>query len=824
MRFAGKGVKMQSNKVQGNKVQRALKCVVNLTLSVVLVAGLLPTYASAEGAFQGAESLAGTNAVSLEEGESIGEAAQASDSCVAPDEGDVTGADATEDAGAGTGAADGTGASGDDTAGATGAGSASEGGASEGAGAHNTSGVANADKLGVMTDGSLSLNAALSELANKDALTGQDKDQLAGEKDAEENEEELAPLSQEVSAAWPSFRGNNQNNGIVSFDIPTSANEAQLLWCKQFGSSWSDAPSTQLIVDDSLVIMSGTSIYKLDLNTGAVKAQGSLYDGFNWGYTPFAYGEGKIFVSLKSGKVQALDATTLESLWVYSDPLGGQSVSPVVYSDGYVYTGFWNSEKKDANYVCLKAEDEDRTQATEAKAATWSITNAGGYYWAGAVAVGDYLIFGSDDGITAETGGTSMLRCVNKYTGSVISTLSLNGLGDQRSSLCYVPEVGKVFFTTKSGYICSASINASSGQLSNLASSQVRSDSASTSTPVYYKGKLYFGIGAGYEGGEKCRFVVADATTLETIASVQAPGDVKSSALLSTATEDSGYLCFYITYNSEPGGISVVKVKNDCESDDDVVIDDLFDASDYSQYCICSVIASSNGTLYYKNDSCNIFAVGFTDEGREAAANRHAGGTDGEDPFDGGADSDDSDDSDESDDSDDSDDTTGDSGNSGGEAGGDSGNTTGTGGTTKSLGTSKDTTTSTSSTKSSTEKSADESDASADEVVYTAQLTDSDEAAATPINLSAQGQENTSSFPWHIVLIAAALLLVAALVARIVLGTKDKAEAAGAGMAGAEVAGAEVAGAGTAGAVSESGVVQPQSEPQSDAPESDKEA
>ncbi len=109
-------------------------------------------------------------------------------------------------------------------------------------------------------------------------------------------------------------------------------------------------------------------------------------------------------------------------------------------------------------------------------------------------------------------------------------------------------------------------------------------------------------------------------------------------------------------------------------------------------------------------------------------------------------------------------------------------------------------------------------------MVYTAQLTDSDEAAATPISLSAQGQENTSSFPWHIVLIAAALLLVAALVARIVLGTKDKAEAAGAGMAGAEVAGAEVAGAGTAGAVSESGVVQPQSEPQNDAPESDKEA
>ena len=820
MRFAGKSVKVQSIKVQDNKVQRALKCVVNLTLSVVLVAGLLPAYASAESAFQGAESLTGASAASLEEGEVAGEAAQASDSDVVPGEGDATDAGAAD----GADASDGSGASGDeDAAGTTDAGSVSDTGASEGAGTGNTSGATDTNKPGVLPDGTLSLNTALSELANKDAVTDQDKDQLASEKDAEDNEEELAPLSQEVSAAWPSFRGNDKNNGIVNFDIPTNANEAQLLWSKQFGTSWSDAPSTQLIVDDSLVVMSGTSIYKLDLNTGTVKAQGSLYDGFNWGYTPFAYGEGKIFVSLKSGKVQALDATTLESLWVYSDPLGGQSVSPVVYSDGYVYTGFWNSEKRDANYVCLKAEDEDRTQATEAKAATWSITNAGGYYWAGAVAIGDYLIFGSDDGITAETGGTSYLRCVNKETGEVISTLALDGLGDQRSSLCYAPEEGKLFFTTKSGYICSASINATSGQLSNLSSSRVRSDAASTSTPVYYKGKLYFGIGAGYEGGEKCRFVVADAGTLETIASVQAPGDVKSSPLLSTATEDSGYLCFYFTYNSQPGGISVVKVKNDCESDNDVVIDELFDASAYSQYCICSVIASSNGTLYYKNDSCNIIAVGFTDEGRQAAANRHAGGSDGEDPFDGGGDSGDSDDSDDDGEDSGSDDSGSSTGDDGNDNGGDpstndnndtsepekTANTTTTGGTTKSLGTSKDTTTSTSSSKSSTEKSADESDASADEVVYTAQLVDSDEAAATPTSLSAQEQENTNSFPWHIVLIAAALLLVAALVARIVLSAKDKEEAAGAGIVGA---------------TSESGVLQPQSELQNEPFESDKKA
>ncbi len=441
---------------------------------------------------------------------------------------------------------------------------------------------------------------------------------------AEPSEDELAPLTQDVSAEWPNFRGNAYNNGIVNFDLPTSSGESQLLWAKKMGEGWSNAVSTQLIVDGCIVFMANTTIYKVNMSSGAIVAQGTMCDKFNWGYTPFAYGEGKIFVSLASGKVQAFDATTLESLWVYTDPVGGQSVSPVVYSDGYVYTGFWRSEKKDANYVCLKAEDEDRTQATEAKEATWTIVNKGGFYWAGALAAGDYLVFGGDDGTTAETGGTSILRCVNKYKGTVASTLELSGLGDQRSAICYAPELGKIFFTTKSGYICSASFSVSSGQLSDLSPSHVWEGAASTSTPVYYKGKLYFGVGAAFDGGSHCRFVVADASTLQTIGSAEAWGDVKSSPLLSTATEDSGYLSFYFTCNRKPGGIYVAKVNNDCSSNADIEISEVYDAAGCEEYCITSIIASSNGTMYYKNDSGHVFAVGFSSEGRTAAQQRHA--------------------------------------------------------------------------------------------------------------------------------------------------------------------------------------------------------
>lgn len=85
-----------------------------------------------------------------------------------------------------------------------------------------------------------------------------------------------------------------------------------------------------------------------------------------------------VFVGLSGGKVQVFDAKTLESLWVYTDDLGGQPNSTITYKDGYVYTGFWNNETKDANYVCLSVADEDPEDGFEEKTASWTHTQAGG--------------------------------------------------------------------------------------------------------------------------------------------------------------------------------------------------------------------------------------------------------------------------------------------------------------------------------------------------------------------------------------------------------------------------------------------------------------
>lgn len=315
-----------------------------------------------------------------------------------------------------------------------------------------------------------------------------------------------------------------------------------------------------------------------------------------------------IICALSGGKVQAFDAKTLESLWVYTDPKGGQDQVPVIYSDGYVYTGFWNGETQQANFVCLSVTDEDPTKTDEAKTATWFHTQPGGFYWAGAVVVGDAVIIGTDDGESGST-GTSYLYSFDKYTGEVISMLELTGVGDQRSTVAYDAETSRVYFTTKGGYLCRANVNAATGELSGL--KMVNNQAQSTSTPIVYKGKVYYGTGSGISStGSSGNLVVADAETLEMLYAVGLKGYPQCSMLLSTGYEAStGYIYLYSTYNNNPGGISMIKIDPTKDTADGAELIELYDAAGFNEYCICSIICGPDGTLYYKNDSRNILAI-----------------------------------------------------------------------------------------------------------------------------------------------------------------------------------------------------------------------
>lgn len=417
----------------------------------------------------------------------------------------------------------------------------------------------------------------------------------------------------DVDSDWDNFRGSDNNMGITDAMTPSVKEDTTLLWNRKLGSGWMDAPSVQIIADNALIVMVGSKIYKLDLKTGETLKEGTMAGSPSYSYTPPTYAEGMIFVPLGNGTIQAFNAKTLESLWVYKDKLGGQALSPITYSNGYIYTGFWNSETKDAHYVCLSVTDENVKKTDEAKNATWVHTQAGGYYWAGSVAVGSYIIVGSDDGVGSGSSGDSVLTVYDQETGKIVSQLKLEGAGDQRSSIAYDKDSGRIYFTTKGGYLCSAEVNAETGKLSNL--KKVNYNAQSTSTPVVYKGKVYFATGSGITStGSSGNVVVADADTLKMEYAVGLKGYPQCSLLLSTAYEkQTGYIYLYATYNANPGGISMIKVKPDATSAKDAELIELYDAKGFEQYCISSIICDKNGTLYYKNDSGNIFAVGLPD-------------------------------------------------------------------------------------------------------------------------------------------------------------------------------------------------------------------
>ena len=316
---------------------------------------------------------------------------------------------------------------------------------------------------------------------------------------------------------------------------------------------------------------------------------------------------------LNNGTVQAFDAKTLESVWVYKDDIKRQqSLSPIAYSEGCIYTGFWSSEIDDAHFVCISVTDEDPESTNELKTAVWKHRQSGGFYWAGSVVVGDYVLVGTDDG-TRESGGTSYVLSFNKYTGEQVGKTELVGAEDQRSSLAYDASSGRIYFTTKGGYLFRADVDEKTGKISNLKGNKCVEGAQSTSTPVVYKGNVYFGVGAGFGNDERNRFVAADADSLKPVGMVQLLGYPQCSMLLTTAYEDEGYLCFYSTYNTPPGGISLIKVKNDPKSSDDLELIELYDAKGFEEHCISSMICDKDGNLYYKNDSSNVLKVGVPD-------------------------------------------------------------------------------------------------------------------------------------------------------------------------------------------------------------------
>lgn len=421
-----------------------------------------------------------------------------------------------------------------------------------------------------------------------------------------------APASNlpDYSGEWPTFRNSKNNNALTNTVTPDSAATAELKWVKKYGTGWSASTSIPIIVNNNVYFIMGSKIIRADKANGDVLREGTLKGSAGFSTNSLVYAEGMVFAQVGNGVIQAFNADTLESLWV-TEAIGGQTISPITYYNGYIYTGMWRGETNMQNFACFSVTDEDPTNGFETKYATWLMPHMGGYYWVGAYVNDVCAVFGSDDGTSDSNSPTAVLYSVNPVTGSVIDTIN-DVKGDIRC--CVVYDSGRVYFTTKGGYLYSVGLN-SNGTFDHASIKSIQIGSMSTSTPVIYKGRLYVGCsGKGYDwdGDSGSGIAVVDVSggKLDIIYKASTPGYPQAGALVSTAFEAAtGKVYVYTTYNNNPGGIYIIE-DSAGQTEPSANNGNLYvPEKAYQQYCISTICADSEGTLYYKNDSGALIAV-----------------------------------------------------------------------------------------------------------------------------------------------------------------------------------------------------------------------
>ena len=409
----------------------------------------------------------------------------------------------------------------------------------------------------------------------------------------------IAMAGEAVDLEWYNFRNNAENNGVVDKATPNSADTAALKWSGKYGQGWSAAPTPPLILDDYIYVVMSNKIVKIDKKTGNKVAESDeMVSSVGFAMNPITYADGKLFVQVGDGIIQAVDYETLKCVWS-TEKIGGQTVSPISYAKvdgkGYIYTGTWKSSSADGALLCISTDDSN-VDENGIKKAEWRFVPSGstdtfqdvvyddtpvtcdeelkkeieagaaadrGFYWVGAYACDKYIAVGSDDGANdyGDPADSACFYTIDPKTGEIID--KIGGIrGDIRTSTVY--DDGYLYFCTKGGVIYKVSVDAD-GNLGEVKTADM--GGAITATPVIYNGRIYVGVagtGAQFDPDGGHFFAVVDAENMTKMRELPIKGYPQASALLSTAYEDEdfngdgeadGRVYIYFTYNALPGGI-----------------------------------------------------------------------------------------------------------------------------------------------------------------------------------------------------------------------------------------------------------------------------
>jgi len=252
-------------------------------------------------------------------------------------------------------------------------------------------------------------------------------------------------------------------------------------------------------------------------------------------------------------KLYAINASDGAERWnvTVSTAQYGQLNTPITYYNNsnieLIFFGEWISSGDDLpKYYCYNVT---ANATTTNNTLVWNrtSTSGGGYYWAGAAVIGDYLVYGDDKS------NVTSVYLNNGTTRHEINASAIFGFDVKqiRSSITWnetgeTPGYGHIYFTSKAGYCYALGFNKSTGEF-NTSDKWRNNIGYSTSTPAVYDGRVYVGQGPFGDNGKL--FCLDESDGSEEWCFTP-NGGVQSSPALSIQGSD---VHIYFTTNCEDG-------------------------------------------------------------------------------------------------------------------------------------------------------------------------------------------------------------------------------------------------------------------------------
>lgn len=384
-------------------------------------------------------------------------------------------------------------------------------------------------------------------------------------------------------------------------DAAQAAGLSGLDWKAESGQQYANC-SEPVIANGFVYIATENELIKIDSSTGKKVASAPLASKVSYTSRPI-YTNGLIIVPLNGGAVQAITADKLICKWLTPGLTDLTQSSCTVVSDGeYVYVGSVDISY-DENYNATYGNGSLKRIKIATGEVSWqNIDPSEGYYWTGAALTDKYTIVPTSAGT---------LKCIDKTTGDVVSTMKLGAVAN--ADCIADPSNGSTFYQmTHDGKLHVILLSAK-----GVLSEQKTVDLGLTnnlSAPAVSGDNLIVGGQTATGSALVLYNLKTDKTTMVAAADGKAlPAGLNGIAATPLVSVQGGKTYVYFTVNSadskdyvnySAGGGVYRYTLGDAEATQ------IYDAAGHYQYCDSPVIADASGNLYYINDSGTLFKLG----------------------------------------------------------------------------------------------------------------------------------------------------------------------------------------------------------------------